>query len=149
VNWLFLCSFNACSEDLFAAIKAAFTHPEHCTDPLLRKDYVRLIKAVNLRSEVLSKQQRAQLEVYSIQVCKLHAPTCQPHMPALAAHAWFHLFNSVIISWSKGCSRHVWRQSATPPLRLTYSNRPIAVAPVCHCIAFVAVGCNPGRAVHG
>jgi hypothetical protein len=56
------------SDDFFAAVKAAFTHPEHCTDPLLRKDYVRLIKAVNLRSEVFSKQQRAQLEVYSILV---------------------------------------------------------------------------------
>jgi hypothetical protein len=57
-----------CSVDFFAAVKAAFTHPEHCTDPLLRKDYVRLMKAVNLRSEVFSKQQRAQLEVYSILV---------------------------------------------------------------------------------
>lgn len=57
-----------CSDDFFAAVKAAFTHPEHCIDPLLRKDYVRLMKAVNLRSEVFSKQQRAQLEVYSILV---------------------------------------------------------------------------------
>jgi hypothetical protein len=46
-------------------VKAAFTHPEHCIDPLLRKDYVRFMKAVNLRAEVFSKQQRAQLEVYS------------------------------------------------------------------------------------
>lgn len=57
-----------CSDDFFAAVKAAFTHPEHCIDPLLRKDYVRLIKAVNLRSDVFNKQQRAQLEVYTILV---------------------------------------------------------------------------------
>lgn len=53
--------------ELFAAIKAAYAHPEHCIDPLLRKDYVRLTKAIALRAEgVLSKQQRTQLEVYSI-----------------------------------------------------------------------------------
>jgi hypothetical protein len=57
-----------CSDDFFAAIKAAFTDPEHCTDPLLRKDYMRLMNAVSLRSDVFSKQQRAQLEVYSILV---------------------------------------------------------------------------------
>lgn len=57
-----------CSDDFFAAVKAAFTHPEHCIDPLLRKDYIRLVKAVNLRSEVFSKRQQAQLEVYSILV---------------------------------------------------------------------------------
>jgi hypothetical protein len=57
-----------CSDDFFAAVKAAFTHPEHCIDPLLRKDYMRLVKAVNLRSEVFSKRQQAQLEVYNILV---------------------------------------------------------------------------------
>jgi hypothetical protein len=52
---------------LFATVKAAFTHPEHCIDPLLRKDYARLIKALTLRAEgILSRQQRAQLEVYSV-----------------------------------------------------------------------------------
>lgn len=51
--------------ELFATIKAAFANPEHCIDPLLRKDYVRLAKALSLRAEgVLSRQQRAQLEVY-------------------------------------------------------------------------------------
>lgn len=63
-----LLSVAARSDELFAAVKAAFTHPEHATDPLLRKDYGRLMKAVNLRAEVFSKQQRAQLEVYSILV---------------------------------------------------------------------------------
>lgn len=63
-----LSSIPICSDDFFAAVKAAFAHPEHCTDPLLRKDYVRLMKAVNLRAEVFSKQQRAQLEVYTILV---------------------------------------------------------------------------------
>jgi hypothetical protein len=53
--------------ELFATVKAAFTHPEHCIDPLLRKDYARLVKALTVRAEgVLSRQQRAQLEVYSI-----------------------------------------------------------------------------------
>uniref|UniRef100_A0A383VTR0 Uncharacterized protein n=1 Tax=Tetradesmus obliquus TaxID=3088 RepID=A0A383VTR0_TETOB len=51
--------------ELFATIKAAFANPEHCIDPLLCKDYVRLAKALSLRAEgVLSRQQRAQLEVY-------------------------------------------------------------------------------------
>jgi hypothetical protein len=53
--------------ELFATVKAAFVHPEHCIDPLLRKDYARLIKALTLRAEgILSRQQRAQLEVYSV-----------------------------------------------------------------------------------
>lgn len=51
--------------EFFHAITRAFSNPDHCIDPLLRKDYVRLLKAVNIRSEVLSKQQRAQLEVYN------------------------------------------------------------------------------------
>ncbi|WIA08282.1 hypothetical protein OEZ85_007725 [Tetradesmus obliquus] len=51
--------------ELFATIKAAFANPEHCIDQLLRKDYVRLAKALSLRAEgVLSRQQRAQLQVY-------------------------------------------------------------------------------------
>lgn len=43
-------------------------HPENCTEPLLRKDYVKLIKAVMLRADVFSKRQQAQLEVYSVWV---------------------------------------------------------------------------------
>jgi hypothetical protein len=59
-------SFQGHRNELFATIKAAFANPEHCIDPLLRKDYVRLAKALTLRAEVvLSRQQRAQLEIYS------------------------------------------------------------------------------------
>lgn len=64
-----------CSDDFFAAVKAAFSHPEHCIDPLLRKDYIRLVKAVNLRAEVFSKRQQAQLEVYTIMVSQLGGRT--------------------------------------------------------------------------
>ncbi|KAF6263130.1 hypothetical protein COO60DRAFT_1293116 [Scenedesmus sp. NREL 46B-D3] len=53
--------------ELFATITAAFSNPEHCMDPLLRKDYARLARALNLRAEgILSRQQRAQLEIYSV-----------------------------------------------------------------------------------
>jgi hypothetical protein len=60
-------SYQGHRNELFATIKAAFANPEHCIDPLLRKDYARLAKALTLRAEgVLSRQQRAQLDVYSI-----------------------------------------------------------------------------------
>ncbi|KAF8072495.1 hypothetical protein HT031_000154 [Scenedesmus sp. PABB004] len=49
---------------LFAAVAAAFAHPEHALEPQLRRDYARLVKAVLLREDALSEAQRAQLRVY-------------------------------------------------------------------------------------
>ena len=50
---------------LFLAIKAAFSDPCQAIEPTLRKEYRRLMTAVNEHAQVLSKAERAQLAVYS------------------------------------------------------------------------------------
>jgi hypothetical protein len=50
----------------FAALSAAFADPAAALDAQLRRDYGRLVKSAQLRAELLSKQQQAQLEVYAV-----------------------------------------------------------------------------------
>eukprot|EP00877_Chromochloris_zofingiensis_P013492 jgi/Chrzof1/8397/Cz03g09050.t1 len=52
--------------EYFLAVKAAFNHPESTVNPTLRKEYIRLMGAVNSCDQILGKRERAQLEVYTI-----------------------------------------------------------------------------------
>jgi hypothetical protein len=53
-------------QQLFDTVRAAFKHPEHCTKPTLRKEYMRLMQAIERRDELFRNAERQQLEVYAI-----------------------------------------------------------------------------------
>ncbi len=53
-------------QQLFDTIRAAFQHPESCTESTRRKEYMRLMQAIERRHELFRNAERQQLEVYAI-----------------------------------------------------------------------------------
>jgi hypothetical protein len=51
---------------IFEAVRAAFLNPENCTEPLLRREYMKLIAAVASRQDLFGKPEKAHLDIYRL-----------------------------------------------------------------------------------
>ena len=51
---------------LFEAVRSAFVEPDRCAEPLLRREYMKLIGAVAGRPDLFGKAEKAHLDVYRV-----------------------------------------------------------------------------------
>jgi hypothetical protein len=51
---------------LFEAIRSAFVAPDRCAEPLLRREYMKLVGAIAGRPDLFGKAEKAHLDVYRV-----------------------------------------------------------------------------------